>query len=228
MCLSEEIPSPYNQKRQYEKIYQRILEIQIEQIETISLLYKEGRLRSAYAILRSLLEGMATLVWMALNIDKYYDTFTDTNKKNPPIKNILDVIGWGDEYERTFQYLSYFVHSRSDHLDFYRSYDSGPDPSQPFPEVSPDSEYYIINSSNVVIPLIIRMMSPEEIQNEHGPFLIAKTFDIVISSIQFFLGSNFYQTSWFPKREIDIFTNLLSENPNLKNKMLFSLQLSLF
>jgi len=125
LCLYDDIPPPFDKDSRYAMVFQRVIEIQAEQCDSISELFKRGLFRPAYAILRSILEGMATLVWMSLKIDSYCILFEEG--KQPNTKEILKRIGWEDEYERTFQYLSGFVHIDMDSAEFYRNYELGSD-----------------------------------------------------------------------------------------------------
>jgi hypothetical protein len=168
-CLNDHTPSPFNQDNHYEIVYQRVLEVQAEQCDAIHSLYNVGLFRPAYAILRAILEAMGTLVWLSLDINRYCILFEEG--KQPNTKEILRRIGWEDEYDRTFRYLSGFVHIDLDNAEFYRNYEIGGDPSEPFPEILPDVEYYLINTAEGPRPLSIRLMSKDEAAQEYGPYL---------------------------------------------------------
>lgn len=221
LCLYD-VPSPFNQDNHYEIVYQRVLEIQAEQCDAIYSLYQVGLFRPAFAILRSILEGMATLVWMSLKIDRYCTLFEDG--KQPNTKEILKRIGWDDEYDRTFRYLSGFVHIDMDTAEFYRNYELGGDPSQPFPEVLPDIEYYIVGTPDGPRPLSIRPMSKEEAANEYGPYLGAKTFDLIAAGIEKLYGTDYYLKDWWQQDAALTCMQLSLNDPDIAKRMLWSLQ----
>jgi len=225
-CLYEEPPSPFNQDRHYEIVYQRVLEIQAEQCDAIYSLYEVGLFRPAYAILRSILEGMATLLWVSLKIDRYCKLFEEGTQPNT--KEILKRIGWEDEHDRTFQYLSGFVHIDMGNAEFYRNYEIGNDPSQPFPEILPDTDYYIINTLDGLRPLSISLISKEEAAHEYGPYLAVKTFDLIAASLQKLYGEDYYKQDWWQQDAALTCMQLSLENPNISKCMLWSLQKSLF
>jgi hypothetical protein len=100
LSVNDQIPSPFDQDNHYETVYQRVMEIQIEQCDTLHLLYKMG--------------------------------------------------------------LSKFVHVAMANADFYRSYETGGHVSEPFPEILPDTEYYIASPTKGLRPLSVRLMSQDE------------------------------------------------------------------
>lgn len=225
-CLIDNTPSPFDQDDHYGIVYRRVLEIQAEQCDAIHSLYINNFFRPAYAVLRSVLETMATLLWVSLNIDRYCQLFEDGNQPNT--REILQRIGWGEEYSRTFQYLSGFVHVDMDSAEFYRNYEIGDDPSQPYPEILPDAEYYIVGTSRGTYPLSIRLMSKEEAAVNYGPYLAAKTFDIVASGLHRLYGTECYRRDWWQQQAALMFMQVCSDNPDISNRMLWSLQPKLF
>ncbi|MGB0563119.1 MAG: hypothetical protein ACPGVO_15135 [Spirulinaceae cyanobacterium] len=229
-CLYSDPPFPFIQDSHYEVVYQRVLEIQAEQCDAIYSLYEVGLFRPAYAILRSILEGMATLLWVSLSIERYCKLFEES--KQPNTKEILKRIGWEDEYDRTFRYLSGFVHIDMSNAEFYRNYEIGDDPSQPFPEILPDTDYYIvdtaIDTANDLRPLSIRLMSKEEAANEYGLYLAVKTFDIIAASLQKLYGVDYYKQDWWQQDAALACMKLSLENSDIAKCMLWSLQQSLF
>jgi hypothetical protein len=91
LCLYDDLPSPFDRDIRYAMVFQRVIEIQAEQCDSVSELYQRGLFRPAYAILRSILEGMATLLWISLKIDRYCILFEE--RKQPNTKEILKRIG---------------------------------------------------------------------------------------------------------------------------------------
>jgi len=222
LCLHDDPPPPFNQEHHYEMVYQRVLEIQAEQCDAIYSLYQVGLFRPAHAILRSILEGMATLVWISLDIDRYCTLFEKGTQPNT--KEILRMIGWEDEYNRTFGYLSGFVHIDMDNADFYRDYEFGSEPSQPFPEILPDTEYYIVGTTNGPYPLSIRPMSKEEAAHAYGPYLGAKTFDLIAAGLEQLYGADYYQKNWWQQDAALTCMRLSLNHPDIAKRMLWSLQ----
>jgi hypothetical protein len=139
-CMYDAIPAPFDQDYHYEIVFERVLEIQAEQCDSIYLLYQNDLFRPAFAVLRSILEAMATLIWVSLDISRNCSLFE--NRKQPNMREILRCIGWEEEYDRTFKYLCGFVHIDMNNADFYRSVEAGDDASQPFPEILPEAEYF--------------------------------------------------------------------------------------
>lgn len=220
LCLHDDMPSSFSQDNHYEIVYQRVIEMQAEQCDAIYSLYQVGLFRPAYAILRSILEAMATLVWVSLSIDRYCALFEEG--KQPNTREILKRVGWEDEYGRTFQYLSSFVHIDLGTAEFYRNYELGGDPSQPFPEVLPDVEYYVISTTDGPRPLSIRLMSKDEAAREYGPYLAAKTFDLVAAGFEKLYGTDCYLKNWWQQDAALAFMQLSMNNPNIGNRMLWS------
>lgn len=225
-CLQEDPPVPFSQNNRYEIVYQRVIEVQAEQCDAIYSLYQAGLFRPAYAVLRSILESMATLIWVSLSIDRYCTLFEEG--KQPNTKEILVRVGWEDEYSRTFQYLSGFIHIDLDNAEFYRNYEFGGDPSQPFPEVLPDVEYYVVDTTNGLRPLLIHIMSKDEAAREYGPYLATKTFDLIAAGLEKLYGPDLYHKKWWQKDVAASFMKLSMNNPNISNRMLWSLQQKLF
>jgi hypothetical protein len=224
--LQDSVPSPFDNDEYYARLYQRVIEIQAEQCEAINSLYREGLFRPGYAVLRSVLEAMATLLWVSTNIERYCPLFELGKQPNP--REILKRIGWEEEYERTFRYLSGFVHIDMENAEFYRDYLLGPDPSQPFPEILPDAELYIIETEEGPRPLAINLMSREEAERQYGPYLAAKTFDLVAAGLEKLYGTEYYRKDWWQQKAALLYTQLIAEHPELAQKMFWSIQQKLF
>lgn len=223
--LEDEIPLPFNIKDDYARVYQRTIELQIEQLKAIESLYQNGLFRPAYAILRSILEAMGTLLWVSTNINRYCPLFEE--RKQPNTKEILQRIGWGAEYDRTFSCLSGFVHVDFENAEFYREYELETDSSIPFPEVLPDSEYYVIQTNNGPLPLSIRFLSYKEAQRRYGPYLATKAFDIVAATLARLYGSQYYNRDWWSQKAALQCTEIVTANSGLSEKMIWSIQMRL-
>ncbi len=208
------------------RIFQRAIEIQAEQCDAIQSLYLEGLFRPAYAVLRSVLEAMATLVWVSTNTERYSKLF-ETNKQ-PNMREILKRIEWAEEYGRTFSYLSSFVHIDIDNAEFYREYLIETDPSQPFHEIKSDSEYFLIGTENGPLALAINLMSKEEAQRKYGPYLAAKTYDLIAAGLEKLYGKQLYKKNWWKQEAAALHQKLITTHPDIASKMLWSLQQKLF
>lgn len=222
LSLEDEIPTPFNSKESYIRVYQRTIELQVEQLRAIELLYRNGLFRPAYAVLRSVLEAMGTLLWVSSNIDCYCPLFE--NGKQPNTREILRKIGLEAEYDRTFRYLSGFVHIDLEYAEFYREYEAETDPSLPFPEILSNSEYYVIQPNSGPIPLSIRFLSQEEAQVRYGPYLAAKSFDIVATTLERFYGDRYYNKDWWDQQAALHCTEIANTNAGLSKKMTWSIQ----
>lgn len=226
LCLNDDVPHPFDQGGHYRIVYQRVLEIQAEQCDAIFSLYQVGLFRPAYAILRSILEGMGTLIWISLSVERYCTLFEEG--KQPNTKEILKRVGWEEEYDRTFRYLSGFIHLDMDNAEFYRNYELGDGPSQPFPEVLPDVDYYIIGTNDEPRPLSISLMSKDEAAHQYGPYLGAKTFDLIAASVEKLYGADYYKKDWWQQDAALVCMQLSLNNPDIAKRMLWSLQKNLF
>ena len=203
-----------------ELTFNRVVELQAELCDSIFSLSKAGYFRPAHAVLRSVLESMAVLVWAGTQ-QRYMDLFNEG--REPNIKAILEKIGWGAEYDRTYNWLSTFVHGRMEQADFYRKYDAEVlDETSPFPEVLPDAEYYLLQSPSSHSILTIRPMNPEETEGEYLPYLSAKVLDIVASGL-LALYKLETPTLWWPTHAVRQLHWLCDNDPHIQGKMLMCL-----
>ncbi len=197
--------------------YARILELQIELCKSVSVLCKTGLLRPAHATLRSLLESMASLVWASEN-QRYMDLFNRGDQTN--MKETLKRIGWSQEYDRTYKWLSAFVHAGMDEADFYRTYEPFA-MDQPFPEITPDGDYYAMISEDGAMGLESQLMSPERAEGEYGLYLSTKPLDIVCTGLAQLFGFGDKLPKWWPANDLQQLEWLCKQLPNLNNQMLW-------
>ncbi|WP_420630628.1 hypothetical protein [Candidatus Leptofilum sp.] len=225
-CCESDPPSPFTNKFRFEIIFYRVVEMQIEQCEALIHLRKLGLFRPAYAVLRSLLENMTTLVWISKDVNRYGNLFE--KGKQPNMRSRLERIGWQEEYERTFSYLSGFVHTAIEHVEDYRDYALSE--GALFPEIVPDAEYYAIQTDEgQLVPLAIKPMPPEKISSLYAPYLEAKTFDIAISGLWKLYKGVEGQASWWPSDDtLSTFSMICRNNKELAGKMLWESQPRLF
>lgn len=221
-CLDDSPPDVFLEDYEFEHhvelIFRRILELQIEHCIALRVLCDNRLLRPAYGILRSVLENIATLLWITLDVERYAVLFEEG--RQPNTKEILTRIGWEQEYERTFKFLSSFVHADLTHSDMYKNYDT--EDGIVAPEVAPDGEMYILGTPDGYISLSINPMSPDEIEREYEPYLSAKVFDLAVVGMAKLYGSNAHAQHWWPITAITAFTEICSKNPNLGKLMLWN------
>lgn len=178
-CLQRSPPELFigasNSDHYEEFIFYRTLELQIEYCKSIRVLCENGLFRPAYSILRSILENMATLMWLTLDIDKYPRLFEEG--KQPNTREILRRIGWESEYDRTFRFLSKFVHSSLVNSDFYKktsepnSWIDLKDGSYWANALVTENEVLIIETENGFEILEIHQMTEEETNTLYAPYL---------------------------------------------------------
>ena len=154
-CLDDSPPDVFLEDYEFEHhvelIFRRILELQIEHCIALRVLCDNRLLRPAYGILRSVLENIATLLWITLDVERYAVLFEEGMQPNT--KEILTRIGWGQEYERTFKFLSSFVHADLTHSDMYKNYDT--EDGIVAPEVAPEWRNVCILGNTGWIHIII-------------------------------------------------------------------------
>lgn len=208
-----------------EWIFYRILELEIEQCNAILVLSSNGLVRPAYAVLRSVLENMATLVWLALDITRYTRLFEEG--KLPNMREILRRIDWEPEYDRTFRFLSKFIHSDTMFADFYKKYE-GVSNYQEIENSSywsqmvvTEDELYVAETSEGFQLFYVKPMTEAQIKAAYLPYLYAKTFDITITGLKRLYGKNITSRKWWPNDTIFRFTKLCQEDSNLNEVMLW-------
>jgi hypothetical protein len=185
-----------------EWIFYRILELQIEQCNAILVLSENGLVRPAYAVLRSVLENMATLVWLTLDVDRYTRLFEE--EKLPNMKEILTRIGWEPEYDRTFRFLSKFVHSNLIFADFYKRQEGVSgfqklENSEYWSQmIVTENELYVAETSDDIELNYVKSMTEAEIKTAYLPYLYAKTFDLTITGLKRLYGTNITTQKWWP------------------------------
>lgn len=195
-------PPPFTED---EELFEQLLDYLTEQSESLSLLCQNGLYRPAYAVLRSILETIAKLVWVTLE-PRYKERFLEGS--DPGTKNVLEVIGWLDEHERTFRPLSAFVHtdSKVSVSDFYHYYEL--EEGGLFPEVRADAEYYVIEEPTGSRVVSLRTMTHSEARSLHEPYLAAKAFDLVSAGLYRLYGDRSEQEDWWSRSAFRVFVKL--------------------
>lgn len=166
---------------------------------------------------------MATLMWLTLDIDKYPRLFDEG--KQPNTREILRRIGWESEYDRTFRFLSKFVHSSLVNSDFYKktsepnSWIDLKDGSYWANALVTENEVLIIETENGFEILEIHQMTEEETNTLYAPYLSMKTFDFIITGIRHLYDPIFLdETCGAAIRE---FERICSESSDLQKAMIW-------
>jgi hypothetical protein len=196
-------------------LFDRLLEIAVEQAEAIDLVRRHGKWRPAHALLRALLETLASLVWILQVPQRNSELFL--SGRRPNMRELLDAIGWAEEYERTFRYLSEMVHPSHEQLHMYRWVDYGP-PGL-FPEITPDGELYVGSDGATVFAL--RPSSSDELKVEFEPYVALKTFDLTVAGLEGVFGDGARDLKAWPRAGIERLATVLAAAPELRSQMLF-------
>jgi hypothetical protein len=200
----------------------RLPEVAGEQLDGLALLCGHAMWRPAYALLRGLLECMATMVWIASGPSDAPQRFAAG--RSPAGQRLLNAVGWGNEYDRTFRYLSDMVHAGTDSAEAYRAFDYERGIDEPAPEITPESELYVVGlPSPDAFVASARPATPEELRQEHEPYLAAKSFDIVISSFAALYHEEPCRAArWWPRDEVLLFALCLRDLPHVRGRVLWS------
>jgi hypothetical protein len=197
-------------------LFDRLLEIAVEQVEAIDLLRRHGKWRPAHAVLRALLETLASIVWILRTPQRNSELFLSGERPN--MRQLLDAIGWSEEYERTYPYLSGMVHPSHDQLHMYRWVDFGL-PGL-FPEITPDGELYVGPDGATVFAL--RHSSSDALKVEFEPYVALKTFDLAVAWLQAIFGDEAHDIKAWPRAGIERFVTVLAAVPELRSQILFA------
>ena len=200
-----------------EPVPRQLLQLLAEQSDAILVLCQHSLYRPAYATLRSILETMAKLLWVSLDPPRYGELFLKGTEPN--MREILRRIGWEEEYERTFQDLSDFVHSkpRASASDFYLTYDWGAD--GPLPDFGPDTAYFVVEGLEGVSFLASNPMTRKEALVLYEPYLAAKVFDIALLGLRALYGNSCERRGWWPHDALPVFVGLCARRPDLAESM---------
>ncbi|SRR6266540_2591823 len=206
-----------------ELVFYRLIELQIKQCAAIKSLCKNNLFRPAYAVLRSVLENMATLVWITLDVKRHVELFDNGNQPN--MREILARIGWEEEYSRTFRFLSGFVHVDFNHSDLYKNYELNTKrkvyKDSLWTEVIKDSdESYIVQTPEGFAVYLVKPMTAAEIQSAYGPYLMAKTFDLAIVGLEKIYGTEISNKRWWPNQAVSTFVKMCTDDPEFGQRML--------
>ncbi|WP_371355699.1 hypothetical protein ACA087_02120 [Pseudomonas chlororaphis] len=179
-------------------VFKRTAEFQIELIQTIEHVLKQGLIRPALATLRTALNLTTRFSWLAENFDEHLDRFS--KGQCPGVQKMMSAanLGWGDEYQKSYAPLSDFVHGSFTLSDFnkvQRDYRQG----APY---SPLGDYFIVQSDEGTHVRIVEDVTIAELIAEHGGYITLKAFDIALTMLMRASGEYADAFNWWPGRTI--------------------------
>jgi PAS domain-containing protein len=200
----------------------RLPELATEQVQALEVLCDEEMWRPAHALLRGLLECMATIVWIARGPTDAPGRFAAG--RSPGSQKLLAAVGWHEEYDRTFRPLSDMAHPSVDGAEAYRWFDEERSIHAPAPEITPDLELYLVGApSDEAVAVPVRALSAEELREEYEPYLAAKAFDLVISALAVLYGEERCRAApWWPRDALVLFALCLRNRPTVRERILWS------
>jgi hypothetical protein len=218
----DDLVARIDDRDEWSMLSRRLPEVAREQLDALEVLCGHEMWRPAYALLRGLLECMATIVWIASGPADAPSRFAAG--RSPAGQKLLGAVGWRDEYDRTFRYLSDMIHAGADSAEAYRWFDEERSIHEPAPEITADTELYIVGlPSDDAVAVPLRARTPEELQEEHEPYLAAKSFDIVISTLGALYGEERCRAArWWPRDAVVLFALCLREHPDVRHRILWS------
>jgi hypothetical protein len=215
----EEVLTTIELRDEWSMLSARLPELAVEQIQAIGVLCDAELWRPAYAVLRGLLECMATILWIAHGPADAPRRFAGGHGLKS--RKLLAAVGWQDEYDMTFRYLSEMAHPSADAAEAYRWYDDSRSIHAPAPEITPDLELYVVGlpgEDAVAVP--VRGQTPEQIRAEFEPFVVAKAFDLVTSALAaIYGGDRCWHAAWWPERGFDLLAICLREHPSIRGRL---------
>jgi hypothetical protein len=198
----------------------RLLELAAEHCDAVEELRRASLMRPAHSVLRSLLETLTVLAWIARRPQRHLDLF-HTNEL-PPVRNLLETLGWDSEFELTYKPLSEFTHPRATQLHVYRQADTGLATGMPAPEITADGELYVL-PDEVGIPFVsFTPMTSQEAEELYAPYLRFKALDIVLTAVLKLWGSDVVAAGWWPAEAATALADLLDERGDVRELALAS------
>jgi hypothetical protein len=199
----------------------RLPEIAVEQLSALDLLAEADMWRPAYAQLRGLLECLATILWIARGPDDASARFLSGRSLTG--QKLLGAVGWRDEYQGTYRYLSRITHPGPEGAETYRTYGETRSLSEPAFEITGDGELYIVGREmpdGFAVPT--RGTPAHALREEHEPYLTAKAFDLVLDALQRLSeNARAHSKSWWPTEGLLVFEKCLEEHPQLADRMCY-------
>ncbi|MEA2493190.1 MAG: hypothetical protein QOJ29_1101 [Thermoleophilaceae bacterium] len=200
----------------------RLPELATEQVLALEVLCAHEMWRPAHALLRGLLECMATILWIARGPADAPTRFAAG--RAPSNQKLLGAVGWHKEYDRTFRPLSDMAHPSADGAEAYRWVDDDRSIHAPAPEITPDLELYLVGlPSDEAVAVPVRALSADELREEYQPYLAAKAFDVVIATLAAMFGEERCRAGpWWPRDALVLFALCLRDYPKVRERILWS------
>jgi hypothetical protein len=221
-CLWEvargELPSSLQSDDQVRLSARRLLEAGAELCDGADLLQRESLHRPAHTLLRALLEAVGYVLWLAVDPVRHWDLLS--RDETPPFRNVLERIGWGVEYERTYGLLSEFVHPTEHRLHMYRKSDFGTADGL-LPEIQPDGEIYLIQTLGQAPAFVsFAPMDSDEAEAAYGLYVRAKGLDVVLAGLLALYNERTLEADWWPTSTAERFVQLIASDTELASVML--------
>jgi len=165
---------------------------------------------------------MGSLVWASEN-QRYMDLLNSGD--GPGMRQVLNRIGWGREYDTTYSWLSTFVHAGMEEAEFYRQFEEF-SANRPAPEVTPVSEFYAALFPNGALGLKYHVMDQEQAEKEYGPYLSVKPLDIVCCGLYELHNMDDNCPGWWPQNDLQQMEWLAKQFEGLHERLLWPLRQS--
>ena len=215
------VAATISDRDEWSMLSRRLPELAVEELEALDVLCRNEMWRPAHALLRGLLECVATMLWIARGPEDAPARFAAGG--SPSAQKLLGAVGWSVEYDRTFRLLSDMTHPTAAGAEAYRWYDEERSIHAPAPEITADMELYVVGSFDDAVSVPVRALSPQQLRDEYEPYIAAKAFDIILSGLVSLHGEERCRTAaWWPSDALDLFALALQNHPATRERMLWS------
>lgn len=175
--------------------YERLSQLGAEHVQAILLLCRQKLYLPAYALLRHFLEIATVLMWVRLKLECYLPLFE--RGQEPPVGEMLDRVGWKDEYDITYHHLSKFVHPNAIITEFYKRYHW--DASETVSKDNGEPEAYGDIEGVRYYPVVAGTIHGDDATRLYEPYVLAKTFDLAICLAHKLFGPQVHEKPWWLK-----------------------------
>lgn len=193
-------------------VFKRAAEFQYELVDAVEQLLLAGRVRSALASLRTMLEVTASFSWLSCDFAGRLEQLTIG--RCPGAQRMMSSanLGWEDEYKKSYSRLSDFVHGSFVLADFNKTETVYEDThAAPYSVLG---DYFMADVDGKPTIRLIEEKPAEELIAAHGDFIAAKTFDLVLVMLLRASGPYADSFNWWPQNsEIEAFDELVRSTP---------------
>lgn len=180
-------------------VFKRVAEFQLELLQTIEHVLDAALVRPAFSTLRTLLELTTSFAWLADDFNARLERFS--NGQCPGVQKMMSRanLGWDDEYKKIYSPLSDFVHGSFALADFnkiekiYNNKDHVP--------YSAFGDYFILDDDDTKRIRLVEERQPKDLIAIHGGFIVAKSFDCILTMLLRASGDYSDSFSWWPGQE---------------------------